>query len=430
MRIGIIGAGVSGLVASWLLHEAHEVVLFERNDYLGGHAHTLTVEHAGRSVAVDTAFQHFSHQLYPTFVRLLELLGVRLRRVPVSATFHSKGTARVKGKARGGSLLMPPPLTLHDLRPTALATLLQLRHAIGTAAELDTTDDWSTTVGEFVDGLRVTPSFKSEFLYPFVTALLGTSMPESRRMSARAALRYPVHHQPASPLRPFEFLEVEGGVESYIRTLGAQLGQAEVRLGARIESVRREGVRYLVQEGGSTHVFDQLIVATPARDAATLLRGLPGSETLQETLASIEYIETRIAVHSDPSWLPPQRSTWSACNMTYDGQTCEFSMWPGRHAGVDVFKSWVTHQHTTPQSLHRLYRYFHPLMTPDYFRAQTRLARHQGQAGLWLAGSYTQDIDSHESGVRSAIAVAEQLLPQSNFFRLATPENTPGHRAS
>ena len=421
MRIGIIGAGVSGLVASWLLHEAHEVVLFERNDYLGGHAHTLTVQHEGCSVAVDTAFQHFSHQLYPTFVRLLELLGVPLRRVPISATFYARGQAKAEGK----SLLMPPPLNLRDLRPAALATLLQLRHTLIMASELDTTDDWSTTVGEFIDGLRLTGSFKSEFLVPFVTALLGTSMADSRRMSARAALRYPVHHQPASPLRPFEFLEVEGGVTSYVQVLAAQLTRAEVRLGARIESVRREGGRYLVQDGASTHVFDQLIIAAPARDAAVLLRGLAGSERLQETLGSIEYIETRIAIHSDPSLLPPQRSTWSACNMTYDGQACEFSMWPGRHAGVNVFKSWITHRSTTPRALHRLYRYFHPLMTPDYFRAQTRLARHQGEAGLWLAGSYSQDIDSHESGVRSAIAVAERLLPQSNFLRLAAPESAP-----
>lgn len=423
MRIGIIGAGVSGLVASWLLHEAHEVVLFERNDYLGGHAHTITVQHNGRTVAVDTAFQHFSHQLYPTFVRLLELLGVPLRRFPVSATFYSRGQA--KANAEGKLLLMPPPLNFRDLRPAALATLLQLRHTLGLAAELDTADDWSTTVGEFIDGLRLTPSFKSEFLYPFVTALLGTSLADSRRMSARAALRYPVHHQPASPLRPFEFLEVEAGVASYVQALAAQLHRAEVRLGARIESVRREGSRYLVQDGAGTHVFDQLIIAAPARDAALLLRGLPGSEKVQEALASIEYIETRIAVHSDPSLLPPLRSTWSACNMVYDGQTCEFSMWPGRRAGVDVFKSWITHQGRTPQALHRLCRYFHPLMTPDYFRAQARLARHQGEAGLWLAGSYTQDIDSHESGVRSAIAVAEQLLPQSNFLRLAAPESAP-----
>jgi predicted NAD/FAD-binding protein len=317
---------------------------------------------------------------------------------------------------------MPPPFNFRDLRPAAVATLLQLRHALTVAAELDTTDDWSTTVGEFIDGLRLTSSFKSEFLYPFVTALLGTSLTDSRRMSARAALRYPVHHQPASPLRPFEFLEVEGGVECYVQALAAQLRRAEIRLGARIESVRREGGRYLVQDGASTHAFDQLIIAAPARDAAVLLRGLPGSERLQETLARIEYIETHIAIHSDPSLLPPDRSTWSACNMTYDGRACEFSMWPGRSAGVDVFKSWITHQGRTPQALHQRYRYFHPLMTPDYFRAQARVARHQGEAGLWLAGSYTQDIDSHESGVRSAIAVAEQLLPQSNFLRLAAPE--------
>jgi predicted NAD/FAD-binding protein len=426
MRIGVIGAGVSGLVTSWLLQEAHEVVLFERNDHLGGHAHTLVVRHEGHVIPVDTAFQHFSHQMYPMFVRLLDLLGVPMRRFPVACTFHAK--------RQGSYLVMPPPLDLHHLQrtlqPNSLATLLQMRQAILTAAQLDAANDWTTTVGEFIDELRLTSGFKTDFFSPFLTALLGTSLADSRRMSARAALRYPVHHQPATPLRPFDFLEIEGGVATYVQALAARLGRTDVRLGAKIRDVRREGGRYVVQEGAGLETFDHLVVAAPARDATLLLRGLPGTEALTDALGSIEYIETRIAVHSDPSYMPPQRAAWSAVNMMYDGRSSEISMWPGHRAGVDVFKSWVTHQGTTPRQLHQLYSYFHPLMTPAYFHAQARLAKRQGEAGLWLAGSYTQDIDSHESGVRSAMEVAERLLPQSNLARLSSPRKGSADWAS
>ena len=58
-------------------------------------------------------------------------------------------------------------------------------------------------------------------------------------------------------------------------------------------------------------------------------------------------------------------------------------------------------------------------MTPDYYRAQRDLALLQGQDNLWFAGSYTLDVDSHESGIRSAIALARRLNPNSaNLARL------------
>jgi predicted NAD/FAD-binding protein len=101
-----------------------------------------------------------------------------------------------------------------------------------------------------------------------------------------------------------------------------------------------------------------------------------------------------------------------------DRGECEKTFWCGMREGVDVFRSWVTLGSSVPRDLSAMYRYFHPRMTPDYFRVQARLAALEpGSGGLWLAGSYTDDVDTHESGLRSAMAVVRRLHPESSNLR-------------
>jgi uncharacterized protein len=382
MKIGVIGAGVSGLVAAWLLGEEHDVVIFDRRGYVGGHAHTISVERGGARIPVDTGFQHFSRHMYPAFLGLLEMLGVKPVEARVHATFCSKAT--------GQSLRIPPPLSRASralaLSPSSLATLVQLWHAIRSSGALEDRDDWSVTVGEFVEGLLVSPSFKEKVLYPFLAAALGTSFEETPTMSARAAMRYPLHHyRTQNPLLPWEFLQIEGGVVTYVNALLRALGAVEVRRGAAVVGVEKVGDRFLVREhAGAEHAFDRLVIATPANDAADLAARLPGAGKLTATLRAV--------------------------NLVGDDRSCEFTMWAGMKQKADVFKSWISHQPTTPEGPRELFAFRHPYMTPAYFRAQAALAQHQGEGGLWFAGSYTRDIDSHESGVCSAIEVVSRLL--------------------
>ena len=76
MQVAIVGSGISGLTAAWLLNRTHDVTLFEANDYLGGHTHTVSVEHEGQSLNVDTGFIVFNDWTYPNFIQLLKSLDV------------------------------------------------------------------------------------------------------------------------------------------------------------------------------------------------------------------------------------------------------------------------------------------------------------------------------------------------------------------
>jgi predicted NAD/FAD-binding protein len=416
MRIGVIGGGIAGLGAAWLLEEEHRVLLFEKNDHLGGHARSVDVARDGHRVTVDTAFQYLSPAMYPTFARLLEILAVRT--VPVHASFalHPERSAR--------SFLLTPSLRRGDLRallrPGSLSWLLQLHHTLVEAALLERRGDWDVTVAQLADRLRVSSAFRRGVLYPFLSGLHGTSLDDTRQMAARAALMYPVHHRPKNPLVPFELREIERGAATYVRALAAQLRSAEVHLGAPIERVLPASGGYtLVDARGARHQVDQLVVAAPADRAATLLADLPGAAPLCDGLRELRFTDATIAVHGDARRMPPDRTDWRYCNVLHAGGVGRLSIWKGRDVNVDVFKSWID-PGAEIRDRHGTFAYRHVLMSPAYFRLQQRLDRRQGQQGLWLAGSYTRHIDSHESGLLSAVEVARHLSPRSaRLARLA-----------
>ncbi|MGD9320537.1 MAG: NAD(P)-binding protein, partial [Desulfobacteraceae bacterium] len=84
MKIAVIGSGISGMVAAYLLCEEHDVVVFEANDYIGGHTHTVDVEEDGRTYPVDTGFIVFNEITYPNFLKLMGRLGVSWQPSPMS----------------------------------------------------------------------------------------------------------------------------------------------------------------------------------------------------------------------------------------------------------------------------------------------------------------------------------------------------------
>jgi len=134
---------------------------------------------------------------------------------------------------------------------------------------------------------------------------------------------------------------------------------------------------------------------------------------MRRQLSRFEYFDTAIAIHGDRRLMPQNESDWSVVNARWDGEHSALTVWdPGR--GLPVFKSWVTFDERMPQPLYALARYEHGRVTPDYFDAQRRLRALQGAEGVWLAGLYTHDADSHESAIRSAVTVAQCLAPDSS----------------
>ena len=171
---------------------------------------------------------------------------------------------------------------------------------------------------------------------------------------------------------------------------------------------------------GSDHEFDHVVLAAPAYEAKAILDTLAGADDLSVILAELPYARARIAVHGDTTVMPPRRSDWSVYNAMFDGTRCEATIWVRHPGAFEYFKSWVTFAREMPKDIYSLHDLHHPVPTPGFYRAQARLRPHNGRDNLWFVGSYTQDIDSHESGLCSAIDVARSLNPGSAKLRRLT----------
>ncbi len=408
MRIGIIGGGAAGLVSAWLLEPVHEVTLFERAAELGGHAQTIRVERGGRRFDVDVGAYFFSRTMYPGFVRLLEHLRAPLR--PYEQRVHFRNLASEE------KISLPPRRDsdwLELVRLKTVRTLLHYRRLLDAAEGLLADRDWSLTLEEFCERSGCARWFLEDFVYPFTAANWGVRLDEAPGLSACNALSYAAAHR-VDGQRRVEWLDLAGGLQRYSELLARQLTRTKISKRAEIRSVTRRAHQLELRLGdGSTHRFDRIVCATSAEDARATLRGLAGSERVRAALGKVEYFDARLAVHSDPGWMPRRRADWAIANIQRDGDHCSLTHWSGWRASVDLFRSWVTFADRLPARIHAQHAFRHPKPTPRYFEAQRDLAALQGAGGLWFGGVYTQGFDCHESAILSARNIAEALAPQS-----------------
>jgi len=410
VRIGIIGGGAAGLTTAWLLDGHHEVMLFEQQARLGGHAQTIQVEQEGRSIGIDAGFEFFSLSMFPLFTRLLERLGVALHHFPMTVTISITNPARVS--------LLPPfrqgRVFWSALAPRPLADMLQFQHVMAQSAALMQSEDTSLTLEQFLRPLRLSGAFRREFLVPLLLGGWCLEMEEFLGFSAYNVLSYFYLNKP-SGLTAKPWMEVEGGTAIYIQALADALTQ-ETRLHLQTDVTRleRSGAGYVVHlADGRAYECDELVLATNAAQARGLLSPLESQHALAQCLGAFEYFQTTIAVHGDQRLMPARRDHWSLVNIRCDGRHSSSTMWKPWKGHTPIFKSWITYEDRVPEPLFALATYSHPKVTPAYFRAQAELAAFQGRDHLWLAGMYTRGVDCHESAIRSAIRVAQQLAPDS-----------------
>lgn len=412
MRIAIVGSGGAGMTAAWLLDPAHEIVLFERNAEIGGHAHTIELERDGHMHYVDDGFCWFRPDIYPCFMRLLQEIDARWLDVPMTASFFD---------TRDGFTVSLPPRGLRGflgvaLHPRVLRVLMQLDRTLAAARAIVLERRTDVSVRDFLAGLRFDRRYEREFLVPFMSAVWGGPFDRTDDFAVYPIMKYMVLDR-GQGLATKTWHVVEGGCNSYIRRVADALG-ATVHRRARVQSLEREADAIVVRDDtGQSVRVDRVVMACGARDARSILEASRGFESGRDATQAFSYYEARVATHSDPKYMPADRRDWRVVNARYSGAAADMSTWEGWRNGTDVFRSYIQ-PHEEPRELHHVSNFWLPMVTPDHFRAQAGLQRVQGEHGLWLAGDYTQDIGGHEEAVRSAIDVVRCIDPSAKRLPL------------
>lgn len=409
-RIAVVGAGISGLSAAWLLAKRHEVVLYERDGRLGGHSNTVYVDDIAGQVPVDTGFIVYNELTYPNLTALFDHLGVRTKASEMSFAVSRDG-GRLEYCGAGISGLFAQRRNIASPRFwSMLQDLLRFyKSAAGDLASLPA----SHTLGDYLHNHRYGAAFRDDHLLPMAGAIWSAPCSAILGYPASAFIRFFHNHGLLLLSGRPQWRTVEGGSIAYVRKLADALA-GRIRLEADIASISRQEGRVVVHDRNlGTESFDGIVIATHADQALELLADPSPSE--RELLGAFRYSRNDAVLHTDINAMPLRRSVWSSWNHVDHGAHDEpvgVTYWMNRLQALDTARPMlVTLNPRTPVRddlvLHRQ-TYHHPVFDRAAIEAQRRLWTLQGKRGTWYCGAYF-GAGFHEDGLQSALAVAEAL---------------------
>lgn len=431
-RVAVVGSGVAGLTAAYVLNQEDRVTLFEADARLGGHAHTHDVpQDGGPALRIDTGFIVHNERTYPTLLRLFAELGIETQDSEMSMSVRCDGCgleyAGARAKGRG---IFPRPSTL--LRGRYLLMLLEVtrfyRRARALLAEaVPATTDTSgkgngqheLTLGEFLAREKFSSYFISHFMTPVVSAVWSCDPSTALAYPARYLFTFLGHHGLLGVTGSPQWRTVAGGSRTYVDKLAATL--ADIRLSSPVTGVRRHehGVELTYRTGNgseSAETFDAVVIATHPAQALGMLTDASPAE--RDALAGMPYSVNHTVFHRDSAVLPASdnaKASWNyrlpSCDARPDKVLVSYDMTRlqrlaptdlGRYI-VSLGESELIADGTV---LERMV-YEHPQYTPDSLQAQQRILA-LGDSRLAFAGAY-HGWGFHEDGALSGVKAAERL---------------------
>lgn len=410
MKIAVIGAGVAGLGAAWLLSRRHEVVVFEREQRFGGHSCTVDVETPQGSVPVDMGFIVFNQRNYPNLVALFEQLGVPTEDSNMSFAVSLDGGRFEYASAFAGFLAQRSNM----LRPAFLRMTRDILRFNRLAPQLlERSEDLDFTIGHFIAEAGLGEAFRDRYLLPMASCIWSTPLCRMLDYPAQTMARFFSNHGLLTVGPQLQWRTVSGGSRSYVERLVAPLRQ-RARLATPATRVRRheQGVDVRDMEG-HWQSFDRVVLACHADQALAMLDDADDRE--RELLGRFAYSSNEVVLHGDAGLMPRRRPVWSSWNYVAGSDAAASNVsvtyWMNRLqnlAGPDLFVSVNPDRAPDPARVHRRYTFEHPMFDSAAIRAQRELPFIQGMRRTFFCGSYA-GYGFHEDALASGLDVAEQL---------------------
>ena len=406
MDIAVVGSGISGLSAAWLLSTRHKVSLFEADRRLGGHSNT--VDAAG--TPVDTGFIVYNEVTYPNLTALFDHLGVRSKASEMSfAVSLDGGRLEYSGTGLGGLLAQPANvgrLRFWQMLKELLRFYREAPYDIARIGEI--------SLAEYLDAKGYGAAFREDHLYPMAAAIWSTPALDVGSYPAAAFIRFCENHGLLKLAGRPVWRTVDGGSRKYVERLAKSVaGRAFAGRGVR-KIARRGGAVWLTDSEGIEQRFDHVVVATHADQALRMLSDPSHDET--RLLGSFGYSRNEAVLHSDPRLMPRRKRAWSSWNYLTEGQgetrRLSVTYWMNRLQSLpDDQQLFVTlNPVVEPEAntVRHLETYEHPIFDAAAMRAQQKLWSLQGARNTWFCGAYF-GAGFHEDGLQAGLAVAEVL---------------------
>ena len=412
MKIAIIGSGISGLTCAYMLNRKHDITIFEKNDYIGGHTHTHEIEYSGRKWNIDSGFIVYNERTYPNFINILDRLGVERQLTRMGFSVKSeKNDLEYAGHSLNGLFAQRSNL----FRPSFIRMLRSMwRFNSEARSDLKGLDS-ETTLGEYLKSNGYPEEFIQHFIIPIGAAIWSTVPNQMMDMPAIFFIRFFENHGMLQIVDRPNWWVITGGSKRYVEKMVDGF-ENKIRLSSPVKNVKREGGSITVQFGANSlesENFDSVIFATHSNQSLAMLDAPTKAEV--EILSAIKYQKNDALLHYDDSILPKRKNAWSSWNylldedqskavaLTYNMNILQ-SLKSDRTFCVSLNSGNLVDESKVIKEL----SYDHPLFTTSSINAQSRKHEISGKNNTYYCGAYWRN-GFHEDGVMSALDVCKDF---------------------
>lgn len=410
-HIAIIGSGISGLGAAYMLAPHHAITVYEKNEYVGGHSRTVDVSTPEGIVPVDTGFIVFNYRNYPLLTSLFSHLNV-----PVEKSSMSFGVSIQQGWLEYGTEKLRHLFAQKSnlFRPSFWRMVNDILR-FNAKAHRYLESDVSLTLGECLDELGMGEWFREYYLLAMGGAIWSMPVSEMLAFPARTFLRFFDNHGLLTVNQQPQWYTVKGGSREYIQRLTASFSNRIFTQRGVTRVCRRENGAYVLDSNGNETHYDAVIFACHADQALALMENPTQDE--QAILSALRYQPNRMVLHSDTRLMPTRKRAWSSwvylSESAKDSRSqMSLSYWMNNlqplPTEMPVLVTLNPAREPEPSLVHDSYCFEHPVFDAAAIRAQSRIETIQGRDYFWFCGAY-QRYGFHEDGLLSAVQLAEKM---------------------
>jgi len=410
-NIAIIGTGISGLGAAYLLHPHHHITLYEKNAYVGGHSRTVDVQTTDGPVAVDTGFIVFNYRNYPLLTGLFSHLDV-----PVAKSDMSFGASIDHGWMEYGTQYLRNVFAQKRnlLRPGFWRMVMDILR-FNKHAKAYLQSDPELTLGECLNRLGMGPWFREYYLLAMGGAIWSTPLRDMLRFPASTFIRFFDNHGLLTVNDQPQWYTVQGGSREYVKRLTSGF-EDRIRTNTGVAKVVRDAgcITVFDTQGGSA-TYDEVVFACHADQALAMIE--QASDTERRILSAFEYQPNRVVLHSDVSFMPRRKQAWASWvylleDRHDDRAHFSLSYWMNNLQPLATQQPLIVTLNPAREPdaalVHNDHWFEHPLFDEAAIRAQAEIPVIQGANRLWFCGAY-QRYGFHEDGLGSAVAMARAM---------------------
>jgi len=413
MKVAVIGSGISGLSAAHFLSKKYTVDLFEKNNYFGGHSHTVDIPESNSKelISIDLGFIVFNKVTYPNLLNFFHDLNIDYEKSNMSFAVSVKNS-NIEYSGSGLRGIFSNKMNIFNIH--FLKMVKEIIYFYKNAEKINKTNYKDQTLGDFLKSKKLSKYFINFHIIPMVAAIWSMSSSLAEKMPMELFLTFFKNHGLFKIRNRPQWYTVSGRSKIYVKKV-LQSISGEYFKNYEIKSVHRNENNVRLFYGPSNEYFDydKVVFATHADDTLKLISNPTESE--KKILSNFKYKKNLAYLHTDKQLMPNKKIAWSSWNSILDKN--------------DINKNCVTYWLNKLQNLKTNNNYFltlnpidkiedkriikkiefsHPFYDLQSLRSQKYLNELQGKKNSWFCGSYF-GYGFHEDGLKSALDIVNRI---------------------